>query len=70
MVTSGIRIGTPAVTTRGLKEEEMRMIARWIDRVLSNIHDEHVIQTVRNEVITLMKQFPLPYPSILTHETS
>lgn len=65
MVTSGIRIGTPAVTTRGLKEEEIRLIAQWIDTVLSNPSDEKTIQKVRNEVIALMKQFPLPYEPIL-----
>ncbi len=60
MVASGIRIGTPAVTTRGMKEEEMSQIAKLIDRVLSNPSDE-VIEEVRGEVLELTKAFPL-YP--------
>lgn len=58
-VTSGIRLGTPALTTRGMKEEEMKKIAELIDRVLSNIEDENNIQKVRNEVNELCEAFPL-----------
>jgi glycine hydroxymethyltransferase len=59
MVTSGIRIGTPALTTRGMKEEQMVLIARLIGEVLTRIHDDATIKTVREEVRTLCNQFPL-----------
>lgn len=58
-VTSGIRIGTPAVTTRGLKEEHMPVVARLIDRVLMHREDEKVIAQVRGEVNELMGAFEL-----------
>ncbi len=58
-VTSGIRIGTPAVTTRGMKEQEMVKIARLIDTVLSDPASEKNIQAVRKEVSALVKRFPL-----------
>jgi len=61
MVTSGIRIGTPAVTTRGMQEAEMAEIARLIDRVLSNVGSGAVEAAVRNEVQELTARFPL-YP--------
>ncbi len=61
--TSGIRIGTPAMTTRGMKEEEMRLIARLIAQVIQNIEDSHVIERVGSEVIELCQQFPL-YPEL------
>lgn len=57
-VTSGIRIGTPAVTTRGLKTEEMRLIAGWIEKVLTE-RSEDTMQTVRKEVRTLCDKYPL-----------
>lgn len=60
-VTSGIRIGTPAVTTRGMKETEMLKIAELIDRVLTNTDDDHVIDQVKKEVNELSLNFPL-YP--------
>ncbi|MFN7064790.1 MAG: serine hydroxymethyltransferase [Aquificaceae bacterium] len=59
--TSGIRIGTPAMTTRGMKEEEMRLIARLIAQVIENPKDEKVIGKVKAQVIELCQQFPL-YP--------
>ena len=59
LVTSGIRIGSAAMTTRGMKETEMRHIAGFIDRVISNVKDETVLESVRSEVIELCKQFPL-----------
>ncbi|MBI4445173.1 MAG: serine hydroxymethyltransferase [Acidobacteria bacterium] len=59
LITSGIRIGTPAVTTRGLKEPEMRQIAEWISRVLLRIEDETVQEQVRKEVRTVTGKFPL-----------
>jgi len=57
-VTSGIRIGTPAVTTRGMKEPEMDRIAGYIDRVLSNIGKEEVYREVKKEVEELCNRFP------------
>lgn len=59
-VTSGIRIGTPAVTTRGMKEPEMVQIGDWIARVLRNLTDEKVIAEVRAEVLALTAKFPVP----------
>jgi len=59
LVTSGIRIGTAAVTTRGMKEAEMDSIAELIDRVVSNASDENMIREVRQEVKTLTSRFPL-----------
>ncbi|MCS6956891.1 MAG: serine hydroxymethyltransferase [Aquificaceae bacterium] len=61
--TSGIRIGTPAMTTRGMKEEEMRLIARLIAKVIENINSVEVINKVGREVIELCQQFPL-YPQL------
>jgi len=60
-VTSGIRIGTPAVTTRGFKESEMRRVAELIDKVLSHATDEQVARSVRDDVRELAAAFPL-YP--------
>ena len=62
-VTSGIRIGVPAVTTRGLKEKEMEMIAHLIDQVLLHADDEKIIENTKKEVKELMKNFPL-YPEL------
>lgn len=57
--TSGIRVGTPAITTRGLKEEHMPIIVDMIDRVLSHVDDEKAIAEVRKEVNSMMKNLPL-----------
>jgi len=57
--TSGLRLGTPALTTRGLKETEMKTVAEIIDRVLRAQGDESVIELARGEVRTLCEQFPL-----------
>jgi len=62
-VTSGIRIGVPAVTTRGLKEPEMEVIVSLIDRVIANPDDEKTCMDVRREVEGLMEGFPL-YPEL------
>ncbi len=61
--TSGIRIGTPAMTTRGMKEEEMRLIARLIAQVIQNVEDNEVIERVGKQVVELCEQFPL-YPEL------
>src|SRR5687767_10456253 len=58
-VTSGIRIGTPAVTTRGMREREMQQIARLIDRVISSAGDAGVAESVKEEVLELTNRFPL-----------
>ena len=58
-ITSGVRLGTPAVTTRGLKEEEMKIIGRLILKVLENVNDDKAIAEVKKEVVELMKKFPL-----------
>ncbi len=58
-VTSGIRIGTPALTTRGMKEPEMEKIAGFICRVLDHIDDEEVMQAVKKETSVLCEAFPL-----------
>ena len=58
-VTSGIRIGTPAITTRGMKTDDMEKIAELIDRVLMNPDDEVIINEVKKEVNAWMKDFPL-----------
>jgi glycine hydroxymethyltransferase len=59
-VGSGIRVGTPALTSRGMGPDEMRRIAAWITRVLDHPDDERVIATVRQEVAELAAQFPVP----------
>ncbi|RRD39660.1 serine hydroxymethyltransferase [Leptotrichia sp. OH3620_COT-345] len=58
-VTSGIRLGTPAITARGMKEKETAEIARMILKVLENVNDEEKIKEVKNEVLELTKKFPL-----------
>jgi len=62
-VTSGIRIGTPAITTRGIKEDEARRIAQLIAEVLKNINDEKVIERVKAEVLEICGKHPL-YPEL------
>jgi glycine hydroxymethyltransferase len=57
---SGIRIGTPALTTRGMKESEMRCIAGWMVDVLNNHNDSTTLDRVRNQVIELCQQYPAP----------
>jgi glycine hydroxymethyltransferase len=58
-VTSGIRLGTPATTSRGMKETDMHQIAEWIDRIILDAENETTIARVKNEVNEYMKQFPL-----------
>lgn len=59
LVTSGIRIGTPAMTTRGMKEDDMRRIADLMDKVMSNVDDEKLHQQIRAEVKEFAGSFPL-----------
>jgi len=58
-VTSGIRIGTPASTTRGLKETEMQQVGRWISRALNNAEDKALLAEIRQQVRELCSRFPL-----------
>ncbi len=58
-VTSGIRVGTPAITTRGMKESEMEMVVSWIDRVIEYSENESVINEVRQEVKNNMSSRPI-----------
>ncbi len=63
LVTSGIRLGTPAVTTRGMKENEMNEIAELIDEVITNIKDESIFDKITQKVYDLTSSFPL-YPNL------
>ncbi len=58
-ITSGIRIGTPAITARGMKEKEIKQIAEWIDRVLKNTGDKNIKDGVKKEVKKLCAKFPV-----------
>ena len=61
MKPSGIRIGTPALTTRGMKEEEMKQVGRWISEALHHRTDAAVLGKIRSQVLSLAEAFPL-YP--------
>jgi len=58
-VTSGVRLGTPAVTTRGFKTKEITLISNWICDVIENINDEDAKLEIKNKVINLTKQYPV-----------
>jgi glycine hydroxymethyltransferase len=58
-VTSGLRLGSPASTTRGFKEAEMRMVANWIADILDSLGDESVVDAVREQVKTLCARYPV-----------
>ena len=62
-VTSGIRVGVSAMTTRGLKEPDMPTIVNWLDRVLMSPDDESLIKTIKGEVNEFMAGFQL-YPEL------
>ena len=58
-VTSGIRLGTPALTTRGFKENEMKMVANLVDKALMNNANDSILKEIRNEVKNLSEGYPL-----------
>jgi glycine hydroxymethyltransferase len=62
-VTSGIRVGVPAITTRGMKENDMQTVVDFLDKVLMNVDDASVVSSVASDVHQLMEQFPL-YPEL------
>ena len=62
-VTSGIRLGVPAVTTRGMKENDMQFVVNCIDKILMNAEDTSIINAVKKEVNSFMTQFVL-YPEM------
>lgn len=59
LVTSGIRLGTPAMTTRGMNEDDMKTIVGFIDKAISNYKNEDVLKTIKNDVKTFCSPFPL-----------
>ncbi|MHC4618987.1 MAG: serine hydroxymethyltransferase [Planctomycetota bacterium] len=67
---SGLRIGTPAMTTRGMKEEQARQIASMINRVVENIDNESVIEQVGREALLLCSQFPVPDHFIIPNKSN
>ena len=58
-VTSGLRLGTPAITTRGFGEEETKELTNWICDILEDISNDVMIQRVRSQVLDLCKRFPV-----------
>jgi glycine hydroxymethyltransferase len=58
-ISSGLRIGTPAVTTRGFKEAEARQLSNWIADVLDHMGDESAVDRVRTEVMNICRRFPV-----------
>lgn len=62
-VTSGIRLGTPAVTTRGMDKSDVAQVAEWIDQILMNPDNDDLIGNIKNEVNEFMTRFPL-YPDL------
>ena len=58
-VTSGIRVGSPALTTRGMNTDEVRIVVDLIDRVIMNNEDESIVNSVKQEVQDLCKSFPI-----------
>ena len=67
---TGLRMGTPAITTRGMKEEEMRQIAGFISKVADNVDSETIIEEVGRDVLLLCSQFPVPDHFILPNKNS
>jgi glycine hydroxymethyltransferase len=60
---SGLRLGTPAITTRGLKEEHMAQVAEWLEQAIKNRNDDKILNKLSNEVKEFSLQFPLPSDS-------
>ena len=58
-VTSGIRVGTPAVTRRGFKEDEVSQVADWITQIIKNLDDKNLISEIKDEVKNLCSNFPV-----------
>ena len=58
-VTSGIRVGTPAITTRGLKENHMIQIVDFIDEVIMNYENDEILDSVADKVVKMMEVFPI-----------
>ena len=67
---SGLRIGTPAITTRGMKQDQAKQIAGFINKVVENIDDESVIEEVGKEVLLLCSQFPVPDHFIIPNKNN
>jgi glycine hydroxymethyltransferase len=66
-VTGGIRVGTPAVTSRGLKEQDMQQIAGWMNRAILNRIDVQAMKKIRAEVRELCEKYPL-YPHLYAED--
>ncbi|MCR3754850.1 MAG: serine hydroxymethyltransferase [Candidatus Westeberhardia cardiocondylae] len=64
-ITSGIRIGTPAITKRGLREKDVEKLAHWISDILQNFRDTHVIKNVKRKIIELCSKYPIYMINIL-----
>ena len=60
MVPSGIRLGTPALTSRGMKEDAIRQVADWIKRVLNAPDDAKVAESVKQEIHAFAQDYPVP----------
>jgi glycine hydroxymethyltransferase len=59
MITSGIRVGTPAITTRGFNEADCVQVVEWIDSIIENINDTSIPSIIKGEVNEFMSRFPL-----------
>ena len=69
MVTSGIRLGTAGVTTRGMKEPAMRQVGKFIANALNNRTDKAVLNKIRGEVLELAEQFDWELPDVILYPT-
>ena len=61
MVTSGLRLGSPAMSSRGLKEEDFRQIGKIISKALKNSNDEKILNELKEEVLKITQKYPLWY---------
>ncbi|MCX7651455.1 MAG: serine hydroxymethyltransferase [Bacteroidia bacterium] len=64
LITSGIRLGTPALTTRGFTEAEFRQVAQWIDQALTNLANPEKLNAIQAEIRDFLQSYPLPYAPI------